>query len=182
MHRSTVRACTNLCAALALTGALTGAGAAAAQPVATAQNRGDELSTAEQIAEFTRAPPAAPGQVILPASRSGLGGGSPWAEGLAGPLPFIPYDAPPIARTLADGRIHGEVGAEYGNRGYGGYATASGPLGKNGAVQVGVSDYQATGRRRDYGYGSGDQKSLSIVAAFDFSHDRKPVDTGAPPY
>ena len=98
----------------------------------------------------------------------------------------IPYDAPPIARTLADGRIHGEVGAEYGNRGYGGYGVASGPLGDRGAVQIGVSDYQGTGSRRGgYGYGNGDRKSLSVVAAFDFSHDRKATpapDTGAPPY
>ena len=172
-----------LCAVLVLTGA----GAAAAQPVATARDRGDELSTADQIDAWTRDAPPATGPVILPSSRAGLGAASPWAEGLGGPLVVIPYDAPPIARTLVDGRIHGEVGAEYGNRGYGGYATASGPLGSNGAVQVGVSDFQGTGGRRGgygAGYGDADHKSLNVVAVFDFSRDHKapPADTAAPPY
>lgn len=176
MNRPAIALCTVL--------ALAGAGAATAQPVATAQNRGDELSTAAQIDAWTREAPPATGPVILPASRSGVGPGSPWAEGLASPLAALPFDAPPIARTLADGRIHGEVGAEVGNRGYGGYGVASGPLGKNGAVQVGVSDFQGTGGRRG-GYWNGDHKSLNVTAVFDFSHDRRtapPADETTPAY
>ena len=172
--------------ALAFCAVLSGAfaGAAAAQPVATAQGRGDELSTAQQIDAWTREAPPPTGPVILPSARSGLGAGSPWADGLASPLVVLPYDAPPIARTLADGKVHGEVGAEAGNRGYGGYGIASGPLGKNGAVQVGVSDFQGTGGRRG-GYWNGDRKSLNVTAVFDFSHDRKtapPVDESTPAY
>ena len=174
---------------LALGGLLAAAGGAQAQVVATAGGRGDELSTAAQIDAWTQDPSDTPARVIRPsAARAGLGEASPWAEGLAGPIPFIPFDAPPIARTLADGRIHGEVGAEVGNRGHGGYAVASGPLGPNGAVQVAVSDYRNTGGRRDgygYGYGNGDRKSLSVSAAFDFSRDRRAAprtDDAAPPY
>lgn len=182
------RALLAFCAASAL------AGAAAAQPVATAQGRADELSTARQIDVWTREAPSAAadadGRVILPASSSGLGAVGLEGEGADRPTVIVPWDAPPIARSLVDGRIHGEVGAEYGNRGYGGYAVASGPLGPNGAVQVGVSDFQGTDRRRGgygsgYGYGNGDHKSLSVVAAFDFSHDRRtaaPSPTGAPAY
>ena len=48
------------------------AGTAAAQPVATAQGRGDELSTSEQIADWTHDAPPADGPVIRP-SHSGLG-------------------------------------------------------------------------------------------------------------
>ncbi len=153
--------------------AVLGAGAARAQPVATAQGRGDELTTAQQIDAWTRdAPPAAPAGPVIRATRE-TALDSPWADGLAPPIAFIPFDAPPIARTLADGRIHGEAGAEYGNRGYGGYAVASGPLGDHGAVQVGVSDYQGTGGRRWSGW-NGDHKSLDVSAVFDFSHDRAP--------
>lgn len=190
----------SLALALALMG---GAAAAQAQPVATAQGREGELSTAQQIAAWTqeddsppparplRATPAgAPGVVgvtgVGPGVGPGLGADSPWAEGLAPALAFIPFDAPPIARTLADGRIHGEVGAEVGNRGYGGYATASGPLGPNGAVQVSVSDFQGTGGGRWRGW-NGDHKSLGVSAVFDFSRDRKtdtPVSAApaTPPY
>ena len=160
------------------------AGSAAAQPVATASARGDELTTAEQIAAWTRDAPPAPtaAPVIRPSPSAGLGADSPWAAG--GPLVVVPFDAPPIARTMVDGKVHGEVGAEYGNRGYGGYGVASGPLGPNGAVQVGVSDFQGTGGHRG-GYGSGDHKSLNVVAAFDFSRDRRttpPADSAPPAY
>ena len=175
MHRPALASCLVL-------GLAACAGAAMAQPVATAQGRGDEISTAAQIDAWTREAPQPTAPVILPSSRSGVG--SPWADGLAGPLVVVPYDAPPIARTLVDGKVHGEVGAEYGNRGYGGYGVASGPLGKNGAVQVGVSDFQGTGGRRG-GYSDGDHKSLNVTAVFDFSHDRKPAptaDEAAPPY
>lgn len=169
--------------AATLLGPLAPAGAAAAQTVSTAKGRGDELTTAQQIAEWTRDAPPAAAPPTLSASREGLGAASPWAEGLAGPAPFIPYDAPPIARTMTDGRIHGEAGAEYGNRGYGGYAVASGPLGDHGAVQVGVSDFRGTGGRRD-GYWNGDHKSLNVGVAFDFRRDRQAAtaDTAAPSY
>ncbi len=171
-----------LVAALAGLAAAVAAGAASAQAVPTAQGRGDELTTAQQIEAWTRdAPPASTAPPTLAASRGALGADSPWAEG-GGPVPFIPYDAPPIARTMTDGRIHGEVGAEVGNRGYGGYAVASGPLGDHGAVQVGVSDFQGTGGRRG-GYWNGDHKSLNVGVALDFSRDRKPpADAPSPSY
>ena len=111
----------------------------------------------------------------------GLGGDSPWAQGLAPSVAFLPFDAPPIARTMVDGRVHGEAGAEYGNRGYGGYGVASGPLGDHGAVQVGVSDFHGTGGPRWSGW-NGDHRSLNVSAAFDFSRDHAPPpsDAGAP--
>lgn len=167
-----------LAPSLAGLAALALAGAAAAQPVATAQGREGELSTAQQIEAWTHDDAPPPARVIRPGAAP-LGADSPWADGLATPLPIIPFDAPPIARTLADGRIHGEVGAEVGNRGYGGYAVASGPLGKNGAVQVGVSDFQGTGGRRG-GYWNGDHKSLNVTAVFDFSHDHRAADPSSP--
>ena len=148
--------------AAVLLGLAVAGSAAQAQTVATAQGREGELSTARQIEAWLReAPPVAPPPPVRAASDPT----SPWAEGLAdsdGPAP-LPWDAPPAARTLIDGKIHGEVGAEVGNRGYGGYAVASGPLGKDGYVQVGVSRYEATGRRaRAYGDGSGQSLSLGV--------------------
>ncbi len=153
------------------------AGAAGAQTVATAQNRSGEPTTAQQIDAWVKEGPppttaaAPPPQV---ASRGGAGPDSPWADGLDSPLPLpvIPWDAPPIVRTLADGRVHGEVGAEIGTGGYGGYAVASGPLGRNGALQIGVSDFQPTGRARRY-YGGGDRKSLSVSLAFSPNRDKE---------
>ena len=169
-------------ALIACVGVLALAGAARAQPVATAGARGDELSTAQQIDAWTHDGAAAAQPPTPRAAHGDVPVDSPWAEGLAPTLPLLPYDAPPIARTLVDGRIHGEAGAEYGNRGYGGYATASGPLGQNGAVQVGVSDFRGTGGRSSGGW-NGDHKSLSVGAVFDFSRDRKPpADSDAPSY
>ena len=161
---------------LALASALTlvFAGAAAAQTVPTAAGRDGELSTQAQIdAWLSEAPPA------TPTSRAGAGSDSPWADGLATPIPqpVFGYGGSPLERTLIDGQVHGEVGAEFGNRGYGGYGVVSGPLGKNGYVQIGVSDYQGTGRYRGGyggGYGGGDRRTLSLSAGWSADRDGQP--------
>lgn len=189
-------------AALLLT--LAGAGAAHAQAVATAAGREQELSTAQQIDRWVQAaPPASAQRAPLVVSSSDTS--SPWAdeEGAATFTrrvvgPPLPFDASPLARTVADGQLHGEVGGEVGTAGYGGYAVASGKVAKDVYVQVGVSDYERTGRGRrfrsgygdpGYGYGAGyggygapgfggygggyapGGRSLSVTAAWLPGHD-----------
>lgn len=150
-----------LLAALALTGA--GAGAARAQAVPTASGREGELSTAQQIDAWVKSapPPAAAGAPRAPLVVSSSD--PAWADAEGATLTRrlegapLPYGASPLARTIADGQVHGEVGAEVGNLGYGGYAVASGKVAKDVYVQVGVSDYEASGKARRYrgGYGYG---------------------------
>lgn len=167
------------------------AGGASAQTVATAQGRegelaaaersatgsasaaaGAPLSTAQQIdAWLNEAPPSSL------ASRGGAGPDGPWSDAEATAETrfsrrVIPIDGPPIARTLADGRVHGEAGAEIGTLGYGGYGIVSGPLGPNGALQIGVSHYQGWGgggyggAHRWRGAPNGGVTGLSLSAAW----------------
>ena len=178
------------------------AGAAHAQTVTTASGRDNELSTAQQIDAWVRsAPPAvvAPRAPLVVSSSDPAS--SPWADAEDGATftrrvvgPPLPYDASPLARTIADGQVHGEVGAEVGNLGYGGYGVVSGKVARDVYVQVGVSDYERTGRARRYrggygyggygpgAYGSGGYggyggyapggRSLSISAAWLPGHDK----------
>ncbi len=156
-------------AALALALALAG-GAAHAQAVPTAAGREGEISTAQQIDQWVKAAPpaaAAASSQRAPLVVSSSDPSSPWADEEDGRATFtrrvigppLPYDASPLARTIADGQLHGEVGAEIGTGGYGGYAVASGKVAKDVYVQLGVSDYEGTGRGRRYrgygGYGAG---------------------------
>ena len=164
------------------------AGAASAQPVATAAGRdgelnaravaapaaGPTLTTAQQIDEWlAQAPPP------TAASRAGAGPGGPWDDdsGVTLTRRVIPLDAPPLARTLADGQVHGEAGAEFGNLGYGGYGVVSGPLGKNGAVQIGVSHFEGNGggrRWRGRGWNGGDRTGVNLSAVWSPRRDAIP--------
>lgn len=179
--------------ALALVSALAVAGAASAQTVATAQGRDGELAAATSAsAAASSAAPVAPGAALTTsqqidawlseappstlASRAGAGPDGPWSdEDAAGQTRFTrrmlaPIDAPPIVRTLTDGQIHGEAGAEIGTLGYGGYGVVSGPLGKNGALQIGVSHYEGWGgdrsRRLGGRYGGGSSTGVSLSASW----------------
>lgn len=185
------------------------AGAAQAQAVPTAAGREGEISTAQQIDQWVKsAPPvaAAAGAQRAPLVVSSSDASSPWADEEDGRATFtrrvigtpLPYDASPLARTLADGQLHGEVGAEVGTGGYGGYGVVSGKVAKDVYVQLGVSDYESNGRGRRYrgsaygggyggygagyggyapgGYGSGGYaapsgRSLSLSAAWLPGHD-----------
>ena len=165
--------------ALAAAVSMLGVGAAGAQTVPTAAGREGELSTSAQIDAWLSEAPAP-----TPVSRAGAGADSPWADGLATPIPqpLFGYGGSPLERTIIDGRPHGEVGFEVGNRGYGGYGVASAPLGKNGYVQIGISDYQGTGRDRYRGgYGGGDRRTLSLTAAWSPDRDAQPPRANAAP-
>lgn len=76
------------------------------------------------------------------------------------PLTLDPADD---AFTVPPRRIHGEVGVNGGNRGYGGYAAVQVPFGQASEVDVAVA-----GQRYDYGrWGRGDTKSISVALLLD---------------
>lgn len=149
----------------------------AADTAATAPAAASTSTTSTSTASTAAATPAASAPIGRP-------GGDRTADQIADWMKSAPAAADPNAPQDGDAgprQIHGEVGLEVSNRGYGGYAAASMPIGEASELDVAVSGAH---ERLPHG-GSVNPRSISIGLYLDgrdvgnwLSHDKCQQHTG----
>jgi hypothetical protein len=136
---------------------------AAAQTRAQDQDQDQAATTSTAPSEIVSTAPAGPDAPKTTSDQI-----SAWING-ARPLGVADEDDSVIAAGPRRD-LHGEVGAFVGNHGYGGYAAANMPVGKQVTVGVAISDAHFNGR-----YFGGDAGSLGADWAFGQAANRPVV-------